>query len=262
MIRVLNKSDIDRLYDLLKRKPSENLFILWGIEAFGFDHELQTIWGDFNNSNELRGVLYKYKDKYAPFGIDDFDIEGFVSIISNDKNATTLVGIESIAEKVKQCLAKPVTNSRSYLYAELKSNERKNFTKNSEVSIAPETEVSKIVDLYNQVPEFKEDHHDPEVIARNISESWTRNYVIEYNGEYVAAASTVCENSLSAMISAVCTLESYKKKRYATKCLENLIHDLQAEGKTLCLFYDNEEAGRIYKRLGFQDIEKWNVSIL
>nr|WP_310257378.1 GNAT family N-acetyltransferase [Fictibacillus barbaricus] len=112
------------------------------------------------------------------------------------------------------------------------------------------------------MPEFKEDHHDPEVIARNISEGWTKNYVIENNGEYVAAASTVCENSFSAMISAVCTIESHKKKRYATKCLENLIHDLQTEGKTLCLFYDSEEAGRIYKRLGFKDIEKWNVSTL
>lgn len=262
MIRMLNNGDIESLYVLLKQKPSENLFILWGIEAFGFDNELQTLWGDFNESNELRGVLYKFKDKYSPFGIGDFDIEGFVSIISKDKNANTLVGIESIAEKVKRYLVKPVKNSRSYLYAELKSTKPVNFQKNAEVTHAIETDVTKIVELYKKVPEFEGDSHNPEVIAQNITKGWSRNYVIENGGEYVSSASTVCENSLSAMISAVCTLKSHKKKRYATKCLENLILDLQMEGKSLCLFYDNEEAGRLYKRLGFTDIEKWNVSTL
>lgn len=262
MIKILSNADIVSLYNLLEQKPSENLFILWGIEAFGFDSELQTIWGDYDESNELRGILYKYKDKYAPFGIDDFDIEGFVSIISKDKNVNTLVGIESIMEKVKTYLVKPVKNSRSYLYAELKSTESINSQKNTEVSLATERDVNKIVELYKKVPEFEGDNHSPEVIAQNITKGWSRNYVIESDGELVSSASTVCENSLSAMISAVCTLKSHKKKRYATKCLENLIHDLQIEGKTLCLFYDNAEAGRIYKRLGFKDIEKWNVSTL
>jgi uncharacterized protein len=262
MIRKLNNGDLDSLYNLLKQKPSENLFILWGIEAFGFDSELQTIWGDYDEFNELRGVLYKFKDKYAPFGIGNFDIVGFVSIITEDVNANTLVGIESITEKVKRYLVNPVKNSRSYLYAELKSTEPMSFQKNAEVTLATESDVNKIVDLYKKVPEFEGDNHNPEVIAQNITKGWSRNYVFENDGEYVSSASTVCENSLSAMISAVCTLKTQKKKRYATKCLENLIYDLQKEGKTLCLFYDNAEAGRIYKRLGFKDIEKWNVSTL
>jgi uncharacterized protein len=262
MIRKINNRDLESLYNLLKQKPSENLFILWGIEAFGFDNDLQTIWGDYDEFNELRGILYKFKDKYAPFGIRNFDIEGFVSIISKDKNANTLVGIESITEKVKLYLDKPVKNSRSYLYAELKSADQRILQKNVEVSLATERDVNKVVDLYKKVPEFEGDNHNPEVIAQNITKGWSRNYVIENDGEYVSSASTVCENSLSAMISAVCTLKTQKKKRYATKCLENLIFDLQKEGKTLCLFYDNAEAGRIYKRLGFKDIEKWNVSTL
>jgi len=34
------------------------------------------------------------------------------------------------------------------------------------------------------------------------------------------------------------------------------------EGKVLCLFYDNPEAGKIYKRLGYVDIGKWAVRAL
>jgi hypothetical protein len=31
------------------------------------------------------------------------------------------------------------------------------------------------------------------------------------------------------------------------------------EGKTLCLFYNTPEEGRIYKRLGFKDIGMWTM---
>ncbi|TKI86654.1 GNAT family N-acetyltransferase, partial [Bacillus cereus] len=31
------------------------------------------------------------------------------------------------------------------------------------------------------------------------------------------------------------------------------------ESRTLCLFYNNPVAGRIYKRLGFKDIGMWTM---
>ncbi|KZE69117.1 hypothetical protein AWM68_02295 [Fictibacillus phosphorivorans] len=52
MIRMLNSGDLESMYNLLKQKPCENLFILWGIEAFGFNSELQVIWGDYDEFNE------------------------------------------------------------------------------------------------------------------------------------------------------------------------------------------------------------------
>lgn len=41
--------------------------------------------------------------------------------------------------------------------------------------------------------------------------------------------------------------------------MEKLMADVLEEGKSLCLFYDNPEAGRIYKRLGFKDIGRWTM---
>lgn len=43
--------------------------------------------------------------------------------------------------------------------------------------------------------------------------------------------------------------------------MTKLCHELLAEGKMLCLFYDNPEAGSIYKRLGFEDIGKWMMHV-
>jgi uncharacterized protein len=62
---------------------------------------------------------------------------------------------------------------------------------------------------------------------------------------------------MSAMIVAVCTHSDYKKKGYATECMTKLCRDVLDEGKELCLFYDNPEAGRIYKHIGFVDIGFW-----
>ena len=41
--------------------------------------------------------------------------------------------------------------------------------------------------------------------------------------------------------------------------MQKLFKDVMDEGKLLCLFYDNPEAGRIYKRLGFTDIGMWTM---
>lgn len=73
----------------------------------------------------------------------------------------------------------------------------------------------------------------------------------------VSTASTTAENSLSAMVVGVATLENYKKKGYATKCMLKLCSDLLHEGKELCFFYDNPTTGVIYKRIGFEDIGVW-----
>ncbi len=88
----------------------------------------------------------------------------------------------------------------------------------------------------------------------------SRTYYIRQNGQIVSAASTAAENSMAAMVIGVCTLHDYKNLGFASRCLNQLCHDILKEGKTLCLFYDNPDAGRIYKRLGFYDIEKWAMN--
>jgi len=44
-----------------------------------------------------------------------------------------------------------------------------------------------------------------------------------------------------------------------TQCLSKLCQDLLSENRTLCLFYDNPEAGAVYHKLGFETIGKWKM---
>ena len=48
------------------------------------------------------------------------------------------------------------------------------------------------------------------------------------------------------MIVSVATQKNYRYRELMTKLLSRLFRDLFCEGKRLCLFYDNPEAGEIY----------------
>nr|WP_304362706.1 GNAT family N-acetyltransferase [Bacillus pseudomycoides] len=65
--------------------------------------------------------------------------------------------------------------------------------------------------------------------------------------------------TLSAMVVGVCTHPSHRGRGYASLILQKMIWDFTQEGRTLCLFYNNPAAGRIYKRLGFKDIGTWTM---
>lgn len=49
---------------------------------------------------------------------------------------------------------------------------------------------------------------------------------------------------------------------YATRCIEKVCLELSGEGKGVHLFYKNPAAGRIYKKLGFEDIGTWCIGLL
>lgn len=58
----------------------------------------------------------------------------------------------------------------------------------------------------------------------------------------------------SAMIVRVCIHPQHRRRSYATKRIVALCNEVLGEGLSLCLFYDNPNAGRIYKQ-GYWKVE-------
>lgn len=121
-------------------------------------------------------------------------------------------------------------------------------------------DVEELVDLLNSIPEFADSEQTVERKRRELEDGTSRAVYIREDDQMVATASTTAENSLSAMVVGVATLEDFKRKGYATKCMISLCSQLLSEGKEMCLFYDNLEAGVIYKRIGFKDIGYWMLN--
>ncbi len=258
MIRRLNKSDHEVCFNLLKTKAAENLFIIGDIEAYGYEQEFQKLWGEFNENGELIAVLLKYQENYIPFAVESFNAEGFAEIMSNDSAFKMMSGLKDITEKIEPYLDKALKRKRQFYYAKctrLKINN--NHIDFSNVQQALPHDAEGLVELLKLIPEFNESIITVERKRRGIEDGTSRSFFIKEAGKMISTASTTAENSLSAMVVGVATLEDYKKKGYATKCMIKLCSELLHEGKELCLFYDNPSAGVIYKRIGFEDIGFW-----
>ncbi|MCA1056814.1 GNAT family N-acetyltransferase [Rossellomorea aquimaris] len=257
MIRILTRADDEKCQQLIQQEPAENLFIIGDIEAFGYEQDFQRIWGDFDEQGNLRGILLKYRENFIPYSQGEFDAEGFASIINECKDFSIMSGLKAVTSKVEPFLTKKHKSKRQMYYAKLDHQKSLSDEKLDHVMEATVNELPRLVNLLNSIPEFSGGSFTVEKRRHGIEKGVARSYFIEEDGQYISSASTTAENSMSAMIVAVCTHPDHKKKGYATQCMTKLCRDVLEEGKELCLFYDNPEAGRIYKQIGFEDIGYW-----
>ncbi|MFR3995663.1 MAG: GNAT family N-acetyltransferase, partial [Turicibacter sp.] len=104
MIRQLTEGDRIKTLAFLSKNPGLNLFQIGDIENFGFDSDIQTVWGSFNENDELNGVLLRYRENFIPYFEDlDFNVEGFKSIIKTNDCAKIISGEKVIADQFTDC---------------------------------------------------------------------------------------------------------------------------------------------------------------
>ncbi|MFC7063078.1 GNAT family N-acetyltransferase [Halobacillus seohaensis] len=262
MIRRLTQEDDKSCQELLSQKPAENLFIIGDIENFGYEQDFQKLWGDFGENARLKAVLLKYHNNYIAYADENFDAEGFAALINQDPEFMQLSGMKAITEKILPHIVHYPKKTRSLYYA--KCNHIKKLEMEVDttyVKRATVNDILRLVELQNQIPEFEEDSSREHSIRKGMENNSARTYFVEDGPKMVSSASTTAENSMSAMVVGVCTHSDYKQKGHASACMKKLCEDLLSEGKLLCLFYDNPEAGSIYKRLGFEDIGMWMMHI-
>lgn len=257
MIRKLMQKDHEIVQTLLQQEPTYNLFIIGDIEAYGYESEFQELWGDFTTDGNLRAVLLRYHQSFIPYGKGNFDVEGFVSCIK-DYSVSTFSGKTNIIEKFERLL--PVLKKKKRIDTYFCECRNVIFPETqAQVQVASLQEVDQIMNLREKIKEFYITKESRTMLIQSIEKKTGRTYYIEVDGNIVSCASTAAENSQSAMIVGVCTDSGFRKKGFASSVVEKIIVDLITEGKTLCLFYDNPAAGRIYKQLGFKDIGMWTM---
>ncbi|MCF7926040.1 MAG: GNAT family N-acetyltransferase [Candidatus Izimaplasma sp.] len=78
------------------------------------------------------------------------------------------------------------------------------------------------------------------------------------NGIPAATVATTAETTQNAMVVAVATKKEFRNQGLASQLMTHLMHHyFTIKNKHLCLFFDNPDAGKIYKRLGFKDLGTW-----
>lgn len=260
MIRQLTEKDKERTLAFAGDRPAENLFILGDIETFGLESDTVTVWGMFDDSGALTSILLRYLSNYIPYArnAELFDGRAWADVINQDGRLGALSGLKTLVERIMPYMEQPIEDKKLCYYAkrENKVPLNKDIMHRGVKMLFPE-EAEKIIQLRASIPEFSSSEENSAAFQTNMEKGISRTYYIERNEEPVSAVSTTAETRGAAMIVGVCTKEGYERQGYATSCLIKTLAVLKAEHKQSCLFYNNPEAGRIYKKLGFEDIGEW-----
>ncbi|GAA0358466.1 GNAT family N-acetyltransferase [Bacillus horti] len=259
MIRKLNQFDHEQVMGYLAKEPSFNLFIIGDIEAFGYESDFQDLWGEFNESGQLIAVMLRLYSSYIVSSTGGLNVNGFAEIINSDEDFYELSGRDVVVEQFENNVINCLGKKTSTYFCELVTEDYVHNRHYEKAALkATLDDIERIVELRLQISTFS-NKNSREGLLKMMESGISRTFYLEENGVMIAAASTTAENSQSAMIVGVCTLADYRNNGYASVCMSALCDEVLGEGKTLCLFYEDPAAGRIYKRLGFRDIGKWNI---
>jgi uncharacterized protein len=259
MIRKLEEIDNEIVIDFLKDEAALNLFIIGDIEAFGYDSDFQELWGFFGENHDLSAILLRFHNSFIPYAkTGTVPVKEFAEIIKSYEDKVFLSGKSDLVEKFENIAGLELGKKQVTYFAECNTDEYLGHT-DYEIKTANPQDVDRIIELRSGIEEFYPNPNAREIILQSLKTGTGRTYYIEQEGQMVASASTAAENSMSAMIVGVCTHNDYRRRGLATAVMQKLFKEVMNEGKLLCLFYDNPEAGRIYKRLGFVDIGLWTM---
>jgi uncharacterized protein len=260
MIRICTEADREEIMNFISKKPAENLFLIGDIEVYGFDSDIQKVWGQFKG-DKLVAILLRYDINHIIYSEGPYDVEGFAEIINAHVGRLDVSGLQHVVKQIRPYIRRTSRRDVETYYAKCEqlaySIEGNDY---SDVLKLVAVDYEENVDMLKSIPEFINGNFSVEARVRAEKDKTGRTYIIrDSNGVMVCSASSTAENSQSAMIVGVGTRPGYEKRGYATHVMEKLCSDLHKEGKSICLFYSNPKAGAIYKRLGFEDIGMWSL---
>ncbi|MCR8641286.1 GNAT family N-acetyltransferase [Paenibacillus sp. N1-5-1-14] len=261
MIRRLGIDDHESLMQYLGEEPSINLFMIGDIEAFGYESDFQDIWGQMDTEGNYEAVMLRYFQSYIVYAKASFDVQGFAAIMNEDPNFKEFSGKASVVGAFENGIVPKLGERKPTYFSELKVESFTPIsTSEDRVKEADLEDIDRIIEIRTKgFSSYNTRSNARESLLKVMESGTSRSFYTEDQGVMTSIASTTAENSMSAMIVAVCTDANYRQQGLASEVMSTLCRRVLNEGKTLCLFYDNPKAGAIYKRLGFQDIGMWNM---
>ena len=57
-------------------------------------------------------------------------------------------------------------------------------------------------------------------------------------------------------------IEENRNRGYANACVSRICEDMLRNNKNVILFYNNKNAGKLYKKRGFVDVGRWAIGCI
>ena len=263
-MRTLQEEHREEILCYVKKEPEMNLFLIGDIENFGVNNETVNFY-----LHEERGrwdfLILRFHQFYILYSqYEDYNTEEAIAFLSR-QTPDCISGKTALLERIAPAFPEWELES-TYMS---RCNEPKGGLtqpEGMEIRRLGEEDVEEAVDLLSNIREFSKTYRKEErgEQIRRMKEEISLGSKVAVGGflegRMVSIASTSAENSESAMVVGVATDENFRGKGYASAVVSALCRDCFGRGKKyLCLFYDNPVAGKIYNRIGFQELGKYGM---
>ena len=250
MIRVFEK-DKEKLLEYLSLEPYFNIYIFGDLELFGLSSDTVKIFVD--NEDEISCAVMEYAGDYVVYSHkNNFDAKVVAEHIKGgtEYHDACISGKGSTVQLLAKYL--PEKTLRRTMLACFEGDVPSLC---AEVERLGEGDAQGLLGLYLEIEEFAAKYRagGEQRVARELKNG--RTFAIRGDaGELVAAASSTAESATGAMITNVCTHPLHRRKGLAEKIIRTLIASIKGEEiESVCLYYDNPDAAKLYKKLGFAD---------
>ena len=258
MIRKLTEQDRKSVLDYLYKQQAFNIFPIGDIESFGFDKDFQRVYADFDTLGNYKSIFLRYRNNAIYYSEEKEFNQEYLKIFNSD-SFDFLSGKEELFSEIEPYLTDYMKDIMYFVEARNHNTNIKTFPYEIK-RLKTKDEAERLFYLFQKIKEFAPYHSDLDnfVSAKLNSINMGMTLYIEDRGKVISSVATTAETTKSAMVVSVGTDPSYRKLGLASSLLEELMRIYLIEKKkTLCLFYDNPEAGSIYQRLGFEYLGMW-----
>ncbi len=258
MIKLLKEKDRESVLEYLYKDKNFNIFPIGDIEAFGFDSVFQKIYGEFDKEGNYLSILLLYRENVIYYSHLEYFNEEYLNLLKTMHYryfSGKLELIDLIHPHLGNCKRQPMYFSHATkIVQDLRESQYKGRM------LKTKEDCGKLYDLLATIDEFGVSKQTKEhfIESKYKSLNMGTTLYVEENDEFIGTVATTAETTVNAMVVGVATRKGFRKKGLATTLMLDLMDKyINEKKKDLCLFYDNPEAGKIYLRLGFENIGRW-----
>ncbi|NLE24152.1 MAG: GNAT family N-acetyltransferase [Clostridiaceae bacterium] len=251
MIKRAEKENYEAVVDYLDKGGSINTTLLSYIEKYGFEKDFQDFWLYTDNSDSTLAVLMRHFNSLYIYSegsfLDAEELGAFAAFLGPEIISGQIDIISGVSLLIDDMILEPSTHMVL---------ENKNMLKTCQmVEKAGLEDCKALAELIFGIPEFSRFYHSAEEIERGIRRRMEmgicRYFVIRRDGIIASQAYTTIESTKYATIGGVVTRNEYRKQGLASLVVSCICEDIINDNKTPNLFYSNDDAGRVYEKLGF-----------
>lgn len=264
-IRRLSEADAPAVAELCDRFPLRMLALRMHLEAYGYHSDSLIVWGAFALREEhLEGIVFRLNNTFILADGDGGCAATFAALIDSELHVAGVRGTVETVTGVQGSLQRH-TSTNWEISTCMRLMRRPQIPEEalSAVRRATPNDLDALADHYSAAANMYRSRS-------NVASRLQTNRVfvaagppdLTGSGPILSSALLNVEGKDAGLIGGVFTQPHARGKGYAAACTAALALDLQQDDKTPVLFFENPVAGRVYRKLGFEECGKWALLYL